>query len=121
MTLSLERLASLPQVEIVTETEFTDGRPVFRGPLLRDLVRWAGLEGADELRLVALNGYETTMPASDYETFDVVLALQMNGEALSPRNKGPIWIIYPLDDDPRLSAPIYKSRMIWQLVKISTL
>ena len=38
-----------------------------------------------------------------------------NGERLSRRDKGPIWLIYPLDDHEELKDPVYTIRLIWQL------
>ncbi|MFQ1877342.1 hypothetical protein ACK36J_07910 [Aeromonas veronii] len=36
------------------------------------------------------------------------------------RNKGPLWIIYPLSDHPELNKELYHSRMVWQLTAIES-
>ena len=42
----------------------------------------------------------------------------MNGKRLSLRDKGPIWVIYPMTDNKELQDPAYNQRLVWQLVKI---
>jgi hypothetical protein len=48
----------------------------------------------------------------------VLLAMRMNGQALTPRDKGPIWIVYPRDDYAPLRDPKINDRWIWQLKAI---
>ena len=50
--------------------------------------------------------------------YDVILAMWANGVRLSRRDKGPIWLMYPLDDHPELSEAKYSSRLVWQLVRM---
>jgi hypothetical protein len=47
--------------------------------------------------------------------FDVILAHQINGETLTPKNKGPLFIVYPLDSKPELQTVRVYERMVWQL------
>jgi len=44
--------------------------------------------------------------------------MTMDGEPLSVRDKGPIWIVYPRDEFPELATPEVNSRWIWQLVTL---
>lgn len=119
--LSIEDLAALPQVEVATATEFTDGIVTYRGPLMRDVLARFGLDDADTLRFVAANDYYVDIPASDFREFDVILAMQADGKALSRRDKGPLWLMYPISDYPELSDPLYLRRLIWQVIRIETL
>ena len=34
------------------------------------------------------------------------------------RDKGPLWVIYPFDDDPRYRSETVYFRSIWQLNRI---
>lgn len=115
--ITLERAAveALPQHVIRTHTEFTDGLVEFSGPLVRDVLALIGLGGAKVARMVALNDYAVEIPIDDFTKFDVILALTKNGEKMTPRDKGPMWVIYPIDSNPALNDPLYNSRMIWQL------
>ncbi len=46
---------------------------------------------------------------------DVVLALKRNGAYMPVRDKGPIFIVYPFDQDPQFFDQVYMTRAIWQL------
>lgn len=113
----VEDLAALPQHKIVTHTSVTDGPQVFVGPLMRDVMADAGLE-VDTITATALNDYEIAIPTSDFTRFNVIAALSMNGEALTPRDKGPVWIVYPRDDHTELQDIRYDYRWVWQLIRI---
>lgn len=118
LVLDRATLDRLPQQVLLTSTPYTDGRIAFAGPLARDVLTAAGAPLAGDLRLVAANGYAVTIPASDFLEIDVVFATSMDGVRLSLRDKGPIWVMYPLDSHRRFDAPIYQARIIWQVVRI---
>lgn len=67
------------------------------------------------VHLVAANDYSFDIPLSDLTEYDVILAMQADGTRLSIRDKGPIWLMYPVDDFPELQDPKYNLRLIWQL------
>ncbi|HSG35732.1 MAG TPA: oxidoreductase, partial [Sphingomonadaceae bacterium] len=67
---------------------------------------------------VAANDYKVEIPLEDFVRYDVIFATSMNGDRLSLRDKGPIWIIYPMSDHRELRDPAYNQRLIWQLVRI---
>ncbi|PJE30985.1 hypothetical protein SAMN06297129_3692 [Pseudooceanicola antarcticus] len=112
-----ERLLALPQHELVTHTSVTDGVQTFTGPFMRDLLAEAGVT-AETLTAIALNDYQIELPAEDFTRYDVVAALEMNGETLTPRDKGPIWIVYPRDEFVELQDIYYDYRWVWQLVRL---
>lgn len=116
--LSLEDLAAMPQHEIRTETDFTDGMRLYRGPLARDVLALAGLDAAEMVRFIALNDYFVDIPVSDFTQFDVIMALESDGRRLSRRDKGPIWLMYPISDHEKLADPSYYARLIWQVRRI---
>ncbi len=108
-------LLALPQVTIRTRTEFTDGVVEFIGPLARDAVAFIETGAATTVHLVAANDYAIDIPLSEIFDYDVILAMQANGERLTMRDKGPIWIMYPLDDHEEMQDPVFNNRLIWQL------
>ena len=110
----LAMLRSLPQVTIETGTDWTDGVGQFAGPLARDVLEAAGADGEIVLAR-ALNDYEVEIPTADFEAYDVILALQLDGTPLSRRDKGPIWVVYPRDQHVDLQSAEYNARWIWQL------
>jgi hypothetical protein len=118
---SLEALAELPQVTIVTENEFSDGPVSYRGPLIRDVLAHLGLEQSDTIRLTAANDYYVDIPTSDFRRYNVILALEADGKRLSRREKGPLWVMYPISDHSELRDPVYNTRLIWQVIRIESL
>lgn len=116
-TLSLEQLNAFPQREIRTETPWTDGVIVYRGPLLRDVLQWANANG-QHLEALAINDYTVTIPVSDAYQYDVILATHKMDVPMTVRTKGPIWVIYPWQEKTELQTETYYSRSIWQLKAI---
>jgi hypothetical protein len=118
---TLEALAELPQTTIVTENEFSDGPVTYRGPLIRDVLAHLGLDQAETVRFTAANDYYVDIPTSDFRRYNVILAIEADGNRLSRREKGPIWVMYPISDHPELQDPVYNTRLIWQVVRIESL
>ena len=118
MQLDLEALKALPQRTVTTRTPWHDGVMTFGGPRLSDLLEPFKPQGKT-LRLTALNDYSIDIPLSDLQRYQPVLAWQLNGKALSVRDKGPLFLIYPFDSHPELQNQIYYGRSIWQVKTIS--
>ncbi|MDQ2065324.1 molybdopterin-dependent oxidoreductase [Xinfangfangia sp. CPCC 101601] len=112
-----DMLATFPPQELTTATTVTDGVNRFDGILMRDLLNHLGAEG-EVVRAIALNDYVIDIPIEDFTAFDVILAHSMDGERLSQRTKGPLWIVYPRDDHPELDDIRYDYRWVWQLQHI---
>ena len=109
-----DMLAELGLRTVRTSTTWTDGVKTFEGVLARDLLARVGAKGS-KVTATALNDYAIDIPMSDFETYDVLLALRMDGKDLLPRDKGPVWIVYPRDEKPELRDPRFDSRWVWQL------
>ena len=118
--LSAEQIAALPQSTTVTATPWTDGVSRFTGPLARDVLQAAGVRITPGMTVQAqaLNGYTVSIPAQDFQRWPVVLAFSMDGKALTRRDKGPLWIIYPRDSDTVLQDAKYDHRWAWQLSQL---
>jgi hypothetical protein len=119
--LTLDQLGEMPRSTIVTDTEFTDGLVEYKGPLVRDLLEKLGLGEAELLRFTAANDYFVEIPTSDFHDYDVILAMEADGVALTRRTRGPLWLMYPIADFPELRDRIYNNRLIWQVVTIESL
>lgn len=113
----LARLEGLPQHQIQTGTPWHTGKPAFSGPLLREVLKAAGAEGRT-LRMTALNDYRVDIPADDVQRYDVIVARLLDGRAMTVREKGPLFVMYPFDKHPDLRNTVYFSRCIWQLRRI---
>ncbi len=115
---TLSDLRALPQTDVRTANEFVDGTRDFRGPLARLVLDRSGGKDAKTVTLTAANDYQVSITVSELRKYDAILALSMDGKALSKRGKGPIWMIYPMSQHAELRDPVYNSRLIWQLVKM---
>jgi len=101
----------------VTDTPWTEGATAFTGVLLRNVLQDLGLE-TGVVRAIALNDYAVEIPFEDFIENDVILALKRDEKYLTVRDKGPLWVIYPWAEHPRLRTEVYYSRSIWQLRKL---
>ena len=88
---------------------------------MRDVLAQLGLDDVAEVRLVAANDYFVDIPTEDFRAYDAILAMEADGKRLSRREKGPLWLMYPISDHPELKDPIYLRRLIWQVVRIEAL
>ena len=99
---------------VKTETPWTEGLVTFEGIPLQALLDLAGAKGRT-IHAIALNDYAVDVPVEDAADPRVIVAYRMNGEIMRIRDKGPLWLIYPLSDDPSLQNEATHSKMIWQI------
>ncbi|WP_220250848.1 molybdopterin-dependent oxidoreductase [Billgrantia montanilacus] len=107
-------LEALPRQTLHTSTVVTDGVNRFEGFLMSDLLAHVGAQG-ERAEARALNDYVVDIPLEDFRDFEVLVADSMDGERLTPRDKGPLWIVYPRDDHSELQDIRYDYRWVWQL------
>lgn len=105
-------LEALPKTEIRTTTPWTDA-VAFEGVSLADLLASVGATGST-IKATALNDYTVEIPTAD-AALGVVIAYRVDGKLLSVRDKGPLWIVYPFDENPALMTETNYARCIWQL------
>ena len=110
-------LDALPQHHISTTTPWYDGVRTFSGPLIKGLIKRLGTN-SKEIQAIALNDYSISLPVSDFDNYDVILATRVNGQPLSIREKGPLFVIFPFDQHPELKNEVYYQRSIWQLNRL---
>lgn len=96
------------------ETPWTAGTVTFSGPLLRSVLDAAGARGS-KIKVIALNDYAADLPMEDAMSIDTMLATRMDGNLMSVRNKGPLFLLYPFDKDRSLFNEKYFSRSVWQI------
>jgi hypothetical protein len=116
-----EQLSALPQISFTTSTLWTEGDIEFSGPALHSVLNAANLSsGTEAIRLTALNDYSVTMERSLIEPMTPIVANRMNGSPFSVRDKGPLWVMFPFDQDIRFRSESYFALSIWQLSRIET-
>lgn len=112
-----DMLAALGTETFETTTIWTEGVHRFEGVSLKVLV---DLIGANDgvLLATAINDYTVEIPVSDAVEGGPIIAYLMDGEPMSVRDKGPLWVIYPYDSSADYRTEVVYSRSIWQLDRI---
>jgi hypothetical protein len=110
-------LEALPGRATVANTPWYPGNTRFEGPLGSAVLDLVGA-GGTILRVTALNDYVVEIPVADFRKWPVILATKIDGKSISVREKGPIFVIYPFDQDPALYNELYFGRSAWQLKSI---
>lgn len=115
-------LAMLEQMETTsfeTSTIWTDGVQTFEGVELAELVKELGI-GGEMLFASAINDYTVEIPLDDAVEGGPIVAYRIDGKEMSVRDKGPLWIIYPYDQNSDYQSEVVYSRSIWQLDRIES-
>lgn len=115
--LSMEKLQTLPAIEVSTETIWTDESHKYKGILISTLISKSGATGKT-LSMTALNDYTIEVPVDTLIRNNAFIAYQQDGKAMRVRDKGPLWLLYPFSDSPHINTPFYQSHSIWQLRSI---
>jgi hypothetical protein len=113
----MQMLSSLPQTKFETKTRWTD-KATFEGVLLKDLLAAVGARGT-EVNAKALNDFSQAIPIQDTTEVPVLVATKMNGEPMRIRDRGPLWIVYDVDDRPDLQNAQTEAKMVWQLKELT--
>jgi hypothetical protein len=113
-------LRAMRQVTYRTSTVWTSGVRVWQGVPLAEVVRAAGLSGT-LLRLHAANDYEVVLPLAELGPDVPIIAYLVDGQPMTLRQKGPLWVVYPYDSDPDYRSEVTLTRSVWQLEEITVL
>ncbi|MEP2920619.1 molybdopterin-dependent oxidoreductase [Sulfitobacter sp.] len=116
-TFDRAELEALGTASIETTTIWTEGVQTFEGVPLAVLMQELGAQDG-KILATAINDYTIEIPLSDATENGPILALKMNGEQMSVRDKGPVWVVYPYDADADYRTEVIYSRSIWQLDRI---
>ncbi|MCL1479057.1 hypothetical protein MIH18_06995 [Marinobacter sp. M3C] len=118
---SLGKVDALSQQRITTHSPFFPGTKTFSGPLLADLLAAAFSAEPKEstpIKLIALNNYSIQTTFGKLKHADAIVATRKNDLPMSIRDRGPFWIILPLNKRPDLENENFYRLMIWQLSDI---
>lgn len=109
-------LEALDWREVETFTSFTEGPQRFAGPTLASVLAAVEADGGT-LTVTALNDYAVSFPLALAADHPVLLAMDHAGRPMRIREKGPIWIVFPLTEAEAAAAP-FDNQMVWQLAKM---
>ena len=111
-------LKSLGLVSFETTTIWTQGTQSFEGVALKSLIDALNIT-TGTLFATAINDYTVEIPVTDAVEGGPMIAISLNGEDMSIRDKGPLWIVYPYDAVADYRTEVIYSRSIWQLDRIN--
>ncbi len=120
MQYDMEMLRTLGEREFTTTTIWTEGEKTFSGVSLHVLLDHVGANGT-RIDATAINDYKVQIPATDAHELGPIIAYEIDGNPMSRREKGPLWVIYHYDSDPVFRTEVIYSRSIWQLDRIEIL
>jgi hypothetical protein len=107
-------LKTLPRKTIRTSTPWTQGVTEFTGVVASALMDRIGARSG-AVTVTALNDYAVEMTVADLVDTGAILAYEVGGKALSVREKGPLWIIFPFDSDKAFQTDTWWSKSVWQV------
>lgn len=113
-----DMLSALPATEFVTTTIWSEGPQTFVGVELKVILDFLGVDGG-MLHATAINDYTVEIPVDDAVAGGPIIAYKLNGDVMSVRDKGPLWVIYPYDRSVDYRTEVVYSRSIWQLDRIN--
>ena len=120
VTFTDAELMALPQESFETETIWTEGVVAFSGPSLKSVLEHAGMTLGD-VELYAINDYSVVLPLEKLEDGAPIVASRINGAPFSVRDKGPLWVVFPYDDESRYNTEEYFALSVWQLNRLNVL
>jgi hypothetical protein len=115
-----DMLRAMPVTTFSTTTIWTEGAHEFTGVSLDDFAAALGMTGAT-LKATAINDYAIEVPLSDAVEGGPIIAYHLDGEPMSVRDKGPLWLIYPFDLNSDYQSEVIYSRSIWQLDRLEAM
>ncbi|WP_094023513.1 molybdopterin-dependent oxidoreductase [Maliponia aquimaris] len=112
--LDIDMLRAIGETSFETDTIWTAEPATYTGVELDDLLAYVGATGS-QVDARAINDYAVVVPASDGVDGGPVVAYEMNGQPMSRRDKGPLWLIYPYASSSSYRTEVIYARSIWQL------
>jgi hypothetical protein len=112
-----EMLERLGMVTVETTTPWYNESMRFEGVPLTVLMAAVAAKG-ERLLVTALNDYGSEVPVEDLAKYNVILAMKRNGEYMTVRDKGPLFIVYDFDRNPEIKNQKYYTRCVWQVKSI---
>jgi hypothetical protein len=98
-------LANLPAFNIKPTLEYDAKAHALRGPLLLDVLAFAGAKAGDASRLVlrAVDGYAVTITGAQARAQRFIVATHLDGQPMALGGLGPLWALYDADRLPDMA------------------
>jgi len=106
LALTFADLLALPGATIRPTLEY-DGKPhTLSGPLLADVLHFAGVDAADSatVYLRAIDGYTVAPTLAQVRQYRFILATHLDGKPMALGSLGPLWAVYDADHLPEFAS-----------------
>ena len=114
---TLADLMLLPATKFTTSTIWTAENQTFTGVELSELIKHLEIKG-NVLHAIALDEYYFDLPMTDALPGGPIVAYLNNGNRMTVREKGPLWIVYPYDENKKFQTEEIYARSVWSSWKI---
>ena len=124
VTLGLPTLRAFPSVTFSARDPWDGAEHRYRGVLLAPLLDRLGMDKeAEYLDIVAANDYRVPILTADLRANGYLLAYEMDGRPPlagdeSSRRRGQLQIVVDWSAHPELEVEVYKSQLVWQVIRI---
>lgn len=115
---TLSEIESLGVQELKIKLEWEGESGLYQGVYLKDLLAQTGLENAPFLKTKALDDYAVKIPQNMWTEGKAILVTRRDGKELSIRNKGPLRLMFPTQEDSVLKSATAPDYWIWNLKSI---
>jgi hypothetical protein len=116
MELDLAALASMPTVEVTVFEPFLKRDILFEGVLLSDVLGYAGVDPAADMRVTALDDYRVDFSLDQLAEDRVLVATRMDGQKIEIPDGGPTRFIF-LDASSGLGTNT--DNWVWSLAEMA--
>lgn len=116
---SVKQLQDLPQKTFKTKHTWAASAQEFSGPLIADVLKLV-CPNAQDIYLRSFDQYSIMVNFSKIEKYEPILALKIDGQPLTIREKGPLWVMINTDGF-NLPTRSLDSMFVWQLYYIRIL
>lgn len=113
---------TLSELQALTQSDITTAHPWSIAPQHYHGVDMNALFGllfnhrrVLSIQLEALNDFSVAVDWSQIEAFSPILAWQEDEQVMTRRNKGPLWLVLPFDQVPKVQQADFLHFMVWQL------
>ncbi|MGP8308608.1 oxidoreductase [Vibrio sp. YIC-376] len=115
ITLKLEDIQSLPETTYSADLPWDKGMAEFTGVKLSTLLTHVYGDVPEQIDISGLNNYHAPVTRQDILRYQPILAYKKDKHYIKIRDKGPYWVIYPLNLYPELNRTQYHAQMVWQV------
>lgn len=117
LTLKESDLNKYTEASFSSDTPWFNKKSKFKGVLFKEVLIKAGISENSQLQIIAWNNFSAQVPAKDAFEFNTILTTHIDNERINLRNKGPFFLMYPMDN-PKFNTGIYYNRSVWQIKEI---